>query len=86
MTETSTVKIIAEFSIGNVAYDTQVGMVYMLTKCCNASGKGSSVDDNDFQIVCRSCYTQVDSIFALGESVEESRAIKVAKGWIGNLI
>lgn len=42
------------------------GIAYYLTPCCNASGKGS-MD----AIVCRSCYTEVDDIFAMGWSLND---------------
>ncbi|WP_143549080.1 hypothetical protein [Rhodococcus sp. ACS1] len=42
------------------------GIAYYLTPCLDASGKGSMGS-----IVCRSCYEEVDSLFALGWSVAD---------------
>jgi transcriptional regulator with XRE-family HTH domain len=35
------------------------GIMYLLTECCEASGKGSIADGMDGSVVCRECYQQV---------------------------
>ncbi|MDH6284277.1 hypothetical protein [Prescottella agglutinans] len=44
------------------------GVIYHLTPCCGASGKGS-MD----AIVCRSCYHEVDDLYALGWVVHDEQ-------------
>ena len=43
--------------------------IYPLTKCCQASAKGS-----DDCVVCRKCYREVDPIFGMGWSEAEFEA------------
>lgn len=47
------------------------GMMYLLTRCCGASGKGSSVAEDDHEVVCRGCYQTVDPAFGDGAIVTE---------------
>ena len=44
------------------------GIVYFLTPCCGASGKGS-----DGGIVCRACYHDVDDIYGDGWTLDDAR-------------
>lgn len=37
------------------------GMIYPLTACCSASGKGSA--DSPTGVVCRSCYQPVSAVY-----------------------
>ncbi|GBF17556.1 hypothetical protein Br6_04963 [Rhodococcus sp. Br-6] len=62
-TDTDVVDVYRDESIRIVAAH---GIAYYLTPCCNASGKGS-MD----AIVCRSCYVEVDDIFALGWNLND---------------
>lgn len=41
-----------------VAYDSEVGIAYLLTDCCNASGKGG-----EHGVICRACYQPVDAVY-----------------------
>lgn len=50
---------------GTFAVNLDVGTIYRLTPCCNASGKGSMVGDRP-AIVCRACYKEVGDVFAYG--------------------
>lgn len=47
------------------------GLVYALTPCCNATGKGASVPSG---VVCRSCYREVDGYFGGQATVDVPRA------------
>ena len=40
------------------------GIVYPLTDCCEASGKGSANVDSG--VVCRACYSEVSSLYGMG--------------------
>jgi hypothetical protein len=46
---------------GDVIARSEFGMLYPLTPCCHASGKGA-MDDETYEafVECRSCYSEVD--------------------------
>lgn len=50
------------------------GVLYYLTDCCRASGKGSIAQGIPC-VTCRNCYREVDSIFGDGWRVDD------AAGW-----
>lgn len=45
------------------------GLVYLLTTCCQASGKGSL--NSDTGVVCRACYAEVDMAYGDGAAVDD---------------
>ncbi len=48
------------------------GIIYYLTRCCGASGKGSA--NSTSGVVCRSCYADVGPEFGLGWMVDDADA------------
>jgi hypothetical protein len=70
------VTIIGRDSEGDLVVESD-GMLYPLTHCCLASGKGAEVSTG---VVCRSCYEEVDSIYgAVYEDADvRSRLISIA--------
>lgn len=50
----------------------QDGIVYYLTDCCGASGKGSV--NSPTGVCCRKCYREVDAVFGMGWLVSDDAA------------
>lgn len=48
------------------------GLVYYLTRCCGASGKGSA--NSSTGTVCRACYREVSAEFGRGWRVDDEAA------------
>jgi hypothetical protein len=68
MTTTHTAPVVLASVIdGDIA--VQDGMVYRLTVCCKASGKGSA--NSPTGVCCRNCYRPVDSKFGWGAWVTD---------------
>jgi hypothetical protein len=55
----------------DVGYDKQTGLVYPLSPCCGASGKGS--EDG---VVCRNCYELLDELFGAAADINDHDAIE----------
>jgi len=64
----STVTTLASTPIGDVV--TADGMVYVLTACCGASGKGGATS-----VVCRKCYATVGEVHARGWELHSERFV-----------
>lgn len=65
----SQVTIVGRSPFGKIAESE--GIFYLLTPCCEASGKGSMVDEVP-AIVCRKCYNEVDAIYGMaGDSLDQ---------------
>jgi len=58
----------------NVVWDSEHEMVYALTPCCNATGKGWDVET---PVVCRHCYLSVSTAF--GDCVPDVKTEKDAR-------
>lgn len=54
------------------------GIVYLLTECCSASGKGSS--NSPTGICCRACYRPVDSRFGWAALVTDADVVDSLAG------
>lgn len=54
-------------------------MIVALTNCCEATGKGSMVDDKP-EIVCRKCYKPVDMMFG-DYAVTEDELVSLLMGF-----
>jgi len=50
---------------GLIAVNTEIGLAYPLTVCCNASGKGGGLG-----VICRACYEDVDWSFGSGWAID----------------
>jgi hypothetical protein len=54
------VREVVEVSMGTVTMALCEGLVYPLTQCCAASGKGGADG-----VVCRYCYRRVDGVYGM---------------------
>ncbi len=55
---------VADTEIGPVfVAETEDGFKFFLTDCCAASGKGSDTGPNGSGVVCRTCYSEVNSLY-----------------------
>jgi hypothetical protein len=61
-----TTQVVDPTSGGFIAVDTEIGLAYPLTLCCNASGKGGGEG-----VICRSCYMDIDWGFGAGWTLED---------------
>lgn len=62
----TTTTVIDPTSGGYIAVNTEIGIAYPLTTCCQATGKGAG-----YGVVCRSCYAEVDWAFGDGWIISE---------------
>ena len=58
---------VKEYPGDRIAVDLEHGMVYPLTDCCGASGKGGGMG-----VICRKCYEDVDIFFGMGWTITEA--------------
>ena len=56
-----------------VAFDSESGMFWPLTPCCQASAKGSGSG-----VVCRACFAEVPEVLGLGAMLSEGEAAVAA--------
>lgn len=52
-----------------VAWDTDTGLVYLLSPCCGASGKGLSFPAPG--VGCRACYARLPMVYGMAWDVDE---------------
>lgn len=68
-----------QFADLKVALAPDVRLVYPLTDCCAASGKGSG--DVMSGVVCRSCYREVPPLFGDCAPLDDEAAAAIIGGW-----
>jgi len=60
--------VLASDSVGGTLV-AQDGIVYYLTDCCKASGKGGQ-----HGVICRSCYRPVSDVYGMGWMASDEQA------------
>ena len=52
-----------------VVFDPDANMVFLLTSCCESTGKGSA--ESETGVVCRSCYEPINAAFGTGATLAD---------------